>query len=269
MPKRASHKKAPRRKRNAQKSSHFGNVHSLAMVVPPETFVELKYVDQFILNPTSSSTDNYVFRANSLFDPNYTGAGHQPYGYDQWATFYSSWVVFDATLVYTCTPPNLSTTTPQINNTVLFVTKRRTDPTAFADINTAIEDPYCMKYVMTSGYQKQPRLSVNLNSPKFLGVTREVYINSSEYSGATGSNPTIQTYIICGAGTTYAGTNNPDPVYCTAELTYRVKFYNPANLVGSSIARQIPLAPALGLPKTMLLSSSSETQGKEAGDVDL
>jgi hypothetical protein len=232
------------RKKSSRKEESFGHLRALATVVPPETFVQLKYVDQFILNPTASSTDNYVFRANSLFDPNYTGTGHQPYGYDQWATFYTTWCVYRTELVFTCTPPNLSTATPQINNAILYVTKRRTDPTVFSDVNTAIEDPYCMRYVMTSGYQKQPRLSVVLDTPSFMGVDRKVYLSSSEYAGATGSNPTIQSYILCGAGTTAASTNNPDPMYCTAEMKFFVKFYNPANLTGSSLSsKQVLLTP--------------------------
>jgi hypothetical protein len=241
MPKRRSKRVSRKRTSNPEV---FGSPHSLPNVVPSEAFVRLKYVDQFTLNATTASTDNMVFRANSLYDPNYTGAGHQPYGYDQWATLYSSWVVLRATCSFTCTPPNLSTVTPQIDNVILYITKRRTDPTAFVDVNTAIEDPYCARYVMTSGYQKQPKLSLSIDNPLMLGVDRKVYSSSLEYSGGTGSNPTIQTYIICGAGSTAAGTNNPDPVYCTAEINYFCKFYNPANLTGSSLNQKILRLPA-------------------------
>jgi len=34
-----------------------------------------------------------VWRLNSLFDPNFTGVGHQPYGYDQFNTLYSNYKV--------------------------------------------------------------------------------------------------------------------------------------------------------------------------------
>jgi hypothetical protein len=223
--------------KNASKGQQqYGNIHSIATVVPNELFIKLHYVEQFTLNAALTSTDNYVFRANSLFDPNYTGSGHQPYGYDQWTTFYTGWVVEKCAISFTCTPPNLSTASPQIDNAILYLTKRRTDPSAFADINTAIEDPFCVRYVMTSGYQKQPKLSTMLDIPSFLGIDRTTYLNSAEYSGATGSNPAVQAYLICGAGSTAAGTTNPDPMYCTAELTFFCKFYNAANLTGSSIA---------------------------------
>lgn len=35
----------------------------------------------------------HSFRANSIFDPNYSGVGHQPMGHDEWATFYNHYHV--------------------------------------------------------------------------------------------------------------------------------------------------------------------------------
>lgn len=36
---------------------------------------------------------NHVFRINSIYDPNQSGAGHQPMGYDQWGNYYNRYVV--------------------------------------------------------------------------------------------------------------------------------------------------------------------------------
>lgn len=43
----------------------------------------LKYVDTLTLNPgTAGVSDTYVFQLNSLYDPNVSGTGHQPKGFD-------------------------------------------------------------------------------------------------------------------------------------------------------------------------------------------
>lgn len=34
------------------------------------------------------SFNAYIYRGNSIFDPNFTGVGHQPLGHDQWQAFY-------------------------------------------------------------------------------------------------------------------------------------------------------------------------------------
>ena len=83
--------------------------------IPDNTICKLKYNTRFQLDPASTgiagtsdtSLDTYIFRMNSLFDPDYTtsnpvaslGKGtpnHQPYGFDQWATFYNEYMVLGA-----------------------------------------------------------------------------------------------------------------------------------------------------------------------------
>jgi hypothetical protein len=46
-----------------------------------------------ILNSTVGVIAAQVFRANGLFDPDLTGAGHQPYGFDQMVAYYGRWQV--------------------------------------------------------------------------------------------------------------------------------------------------------------------------------
>jgi len=45
-------------------------------------------------NITGRTATEYAFRLGSLFDPNFTGVGHQPRGFDQMAAFYSKNVVY-------------------------------------------------------------------------------------------------------------------------------------------------------------------------------
>lgn len=57
-------------------------------------YVKLRYVGYGTMNPAAAVTSTcHVFRLNSLYDPDYTGAGHQPYGYDQMSTFWTDYRV--------------------------------------------------------------------------------------------------------------------------------------------------------------------------------
>lgn len=52
-----------------------------------------RYSEAVALTSTFGSLETYRFRANSAFDPNYAGAGHQPMGFDQMALQYNHYVV--------------------------------------------------------------------------------------------------------------------------------------------------------------------------------
>lgn len=60
---------------------------------PVQRRVTLPYVGRFAISVTVGAINFQQFRLNSAFDPDYTGTGHQPMGYDQWAGFYNHYVV--------------------------------------------------------------------------------------------------------------------------------------------------------------------------------
>lgn len=59
--------------------------------VAPRTIVRLKYNENYL---TPGTTIDHVWNINSIFDPNRTGTGHQPLGYDQYAAFYNRYRVY-------------------------------------------------------------------------------------------------------------------------------------------------------------------------------
>jgi len=46
----------------------------------------LKYADTYQMSGTAGAVVTQQFRANSCFDPDYTGTGHQPRGFNQWCS---------------------------------------------------------------------------------------------------------------------------------------------------------------------------------------
>lgn len=52
------------------------------------------YFDTFQLN-TAAGVANRVYRTNSIFDPDLTGVGHQPGGYDQLMAIYEHFVIYE------------------------------------------------------------------------------------------------------------------------------------------------------------------------------
>ena len=60
---------------------------------PQTRRITMKYCDSVPVAGIANSLSYYLFSANSIYDPNRTGGGHQPVGHDQWNLFYNHYVV--------------------------------------------------------------------------------------------------------------------------------------------------------------------------------
>ncbi len=80
---------APRRKKKAYPGRGMPGF-------PATRVVKMRYVDSIVLDAPVNARNAYIFRANSIFDPDISGIGHQPLGHDQWAQFYNHYVVIGA-----------------------------------------------------------------------------------------------------------------------------------------------------------------------------
>lgn len=74
-------------------------------VRPNRLLVKLPYSDFYskIFTSTGPQGQTQAWNLNSIFDPDRTGVGHQPLGYDQWATFYNRYRVFKVAYNISCT----------------------------------------------------------------------------------------------------------------------------------------------------------------------
>lgn len=88
--------KAKPRRKNRKKEPRL--VIQRSPVIADSQMVTMRYHESVLINPAAGLAGNYIFRANSIFDPNYTGAGHQPIGHDEWAVFYNKYAVVKSTI---------------------------------------------------------------------------------------------------------------------------------------------------------------------------
>lgn len=67
---------------------------NMPMLIPDRARTQLIYSDNVqIVGTSTAALLSYLFRCNSLFDPDQSGTGHQPYLFDQWAALYPSYLV--------------------------------------------------------------------------------------------------------------------------------------------------------------------------------
>jgi len=70
---------------------------------PSRVTAILRYNETVTITPTAGLAGHYLFSCNSIFDPNVTGTGHQPYGRDSYAAIYNHYKVNSSTIVITPT----------------------------------------------------------------------------------------------------------------------------------------------------------------------
>jgi len=100
-------KKKVYKKRVYKKRGNLVNPYSSNIGLPNRKHVKLVYCEQFIVSPGAAATASVQrMLINSLYDPNSTGTGHQPMGFDQWALHYNEYVVKGAKVTTTFTNVN-------------------------------------------------------------------------------------------------------------------------------------------------------------------
>lgn len=188
----------------------------------------LNYVDKISLDPpTGGLTTSYRFRANSIYDPDQSGTGHQPLGYDEIILGYERWTVIGSKITATFTASQSTSALP------LVVGIEVQDSTvATANVGTIIERGRA-RYKHTSGAQGGPSVVTVTNgfsTKKFFGLSS--LKAGKEYQGlATADCPRQAFYSIFAAD---AGTNDPAPIDVTVKIEYYVIFQEPRRLTQST-----------------------------------
>lgn len=149
----------------------------------------LRYFGNFIsVNPAAGGiAATHVFSANGLYDPDITGTGHQPIGFDQLMVLYDHYTVVASKIkVYA---QNKDTTNPQFAT----VTVRDT-PTPSTDTREIVENGYVSMVslaVFGTGGDKSS-MGTSVDVAKFLG--RSNVLADSQLKGTSAANPTEQLY---------------------------------------------------------------------------
>lgn len=94
--------------RSYLKSPGIVRIKSSMGAFPPGVETTLTYCETVSITTTSGVNDFYVWSGNSLFDPNVTGGGSQPFGLDQWGAIYNRYLVYGSQ----CTLEVCLSTTP-------------------------------------------------------------------------------------------------------------------------------------------------------------
>ena len=214
---------------------------SPALLCPAVVRVPLKYSTRLALVSSIGVYAEHNFAGNGLFDPDVTGVGTQPTGFDQWMAFYQKYRVLASHIQVRAINPTAATNAQSMADIGVVPTNTTT---AFANSDVAGSQPYAKRTLANTigmGPNGPLRLSQSMETDLILGSSREAVITEQNYTGDAASNPANNWYWrIFQEPADVASTQT---IVYEIEITFLTDFYerqlNVASATAKSGARQL------------------------------
>lgn len=188
---------------------------------PPKMYVKLRFNREILFSLAAGTPIDYLFRLNSLYDPDRTGLGAQPHFFDQLAALYSRYRVYGAKVTFTCNCA--SSTSNMYYPTVGMVPYGDAAPLWGSDGDTALLARGAMRKELIPG-QRTVTFQRYYPCHQVAGVSKFEYDNAEPFQSLTSTNPArgcnLQLWTINrDAGTAIT-------VHWSIQIKYYVKFFD-------------------------------------------
>lgn len=179
---------------------------------PDKIITQLRYAEFDIFTSTSGGAGGYKYRANAIYDPNYTSTGHQPLYRDEYAAIYNHYTVIHSKIEVTFINQSDA---PWVTGIVI-----DDDTSSATGINILCEQNHAKSFSMTAKTGSLSHLTITEDWGSVEILNTDPYLDGSNKI-AVGADPDeISMYSIFGS-TMDGSTNN---MYFKVEILYDVIF---------------------------------------------
>lgn len=195
--------------------------------MPPRLNTKLRYVEISKTITTGAAAAGYTWALNDLYDPDVSGGGHQPMGYDQMSNFYNNWRVTGCKYKIT-----FHSTSADGMKCIIFP-RRNAATYGVVTIEGIQEQPYAknFKVIATDTPTQNGVFKGYMPMYKLFGVTKERYRVDDTYDGKVNGSPDQLAVVDCLAQ--FKDNTSAQTVYVNIELIYYVTFFNPRHIPAS------------------------------------
>ncbi len=236
-----NHKVTVRPKRKTTAPTHgapraLDELKTQVPLFPSSVRKKLAYYEQgFELSGTAGLVGQYVFTANGLYDPNITGTGHQPMGFDTMMLYYEQYTVLNsritvravgngaqaACLSVCLAPDTTASALPGLVENGLIISR-------VVEARGGTSNGTGTRIV---------RIDLPCDVAKYFGrKSRNDLVDTTDLSGTVAANPVEQVYYLINAWT-FANFADNFSVQCEVIIEYDALFWEPRK-VSAMIARQ-------------------------------
>lgn len=183
--------------------------------LPKTKLVKLRYCDVIQLNPTTFDViEEHRFRANSCYDPDRSGSGHQPRYFDQYAALYEAYEVLGSRI--SCKFDSSVSATP---GAIVGVNRDNDTSTTYYTRSALMENPNSKYKVLAAKATKPVYMACNWSARKTFGPN----YNRDDNEALVGANPSNVSDFVVWAINEY-GSEDPAAINITVTIDYIVKF---------------------------------------------
>lgn len=207
-------RRKPYRRRRSARGRYLRKMTTKVFKTPlisDRIFVKLQYSEIVLIS--GAVTSEYVYRGNSVFDPNFTGVGAQPTGFDQWASLYENYRVHGSSPVMRVA--NLGTVA-----TAITATPSVSSSGASTYLDT-ISTPFSRNRLI--GPATGMGIGTVKNFMKTVKMVGEKIFNNDNYAAGVTGNPTSSWFWILGFFSMDGATNMNISV--EIKITYYTEFF--------------------------------------------
>lgn len=216
-------RKSKSRKRWYRRKRYSNNLMGVGKSPLPNKFTsKLRYCDQQSLNPGAGTTATQLYRANGLYDPDSTGVGNQPRGWDQMIALYNHAIVIGSRItVQFCN----TGTVPVIVGVAL-----RDDTTTASDVIDYIEGANC-RYLTVGPNTGESNRTVSFNfNNKFLGISKPLASENLRNTASANASEMGTYHLFVAAAD---GSSDPGAITCVTTIEYITVFTERKDLAQS------------------------------------
>jgi len=186
----------------------------------PVIKMTFKYTQTFTFSNLTTVAQNQIFRLNSLFDPDVTGAGHQPYLFDQMVDKYNRYRVLK-------TKWNIVFSAGSQSTHVGVVPTNGSFQAAVVDQTTyqsAIETPWARSNIASGPGSPSTHFRGSISLNILNGTPLNEYLTDDRFSAFTTADPTevLRLNVL-----TYNSNGSSSTVYGLVELEFEAILYDP------------------------------------------
>lgn len=229
----ASRRKVKKSYRRYPKRRSNKLINLSLQVQPVVEYKKMRYASTDVLQLSNALQAQKVFCLNGCFDPDTTGIGHQPLGFDEMMAKYNKYCVLGAKVMVRGRPGSTSNTYPMN----LIIEQSELSSIQYSSGGQPLEKPTCkiLTYNTSSSnvYNPEKRCTLYFSAKKsFRARGRRDLISNDEYNGNSTTNPDHKQNLYV----TYQGSTLPlttANIYVDTVIEFIVAFHDRKQLFQS------------------------------------